>query len=367
MSKLRCAVIGTGHLGKIHAGLIRKLQNQGGSVELSYVVDSDQARADQIANLFHIPAATSYAAILDHIDAAIIATPTTSHIDIASDLLAAGKHCFIEKPMACNMMQCRSLNSLANKNNLTLQVGHVENFNPVWKALRPLCRDVQFIDARRCGTYTGRSTDIGIVMDLMIHDLDLVADVVDADVQSVSAFGLNVLSKHEDFAEAHMAFRNGCTARLRASRIDEHMERKMSLYCKNNIIHLDFAEGTAQVSELTVANNSGHSADDLNYQDRLKVKESLYTHWMPTKQMSFDAENAIEQELLNFVSCISTGAKPIVDGYRGERAVIMAEQILASIAMAKFERQPQVESVDWVPKILQFPTALVAKQTRFAA
>ena len=258
MSDIRCIVIGTGHLGKIHAGLLRGLQTNGRGVSLAGVVDSDLNRASSIASLFGVPAASSAQELAGRFDAAVVATPTSSHADIARDLLVAGIHCFVEKPLASDMLQCRKLIAAADDHGVALQVGHVENFNPVFKGLREQLVDIEYIDAVRCGTYTGRSTDIGIVMDLMIHDLDLIADLVESPVQRVSAFGLNVLSQHEDFAAAHLQFRSGVRASVRASRIDENLQRTFTVYCKHLIARLDLANGTATVSR--VAGQQRHIA-----------------------------------------------------------------------------------------------------------
>ncbi len=355
MRPIRCAVVGTGHLGKIHAGLVRAIQSKTGSLHLQGVVDADLGRADQIAKIFGVKSADNLTSLLPEIDAAIVATPTSTHLQIGSQLLAAGKHCFIEKPLALNMVECRQLNALAAENDLTLQVGHVENFNPVWKGLRNQFDRIEYIDASRCGTYTGRSTDIGIVMDLMIHDLDLIAEVINSEVERISAYGVSVLSQREDFAEAHLHFRNGAVARVRASRIDAQMMRVFSVYSNNLIAHLNFADGSATVSELRTTSNR-EFADALPYEQRLKVKESLFSEWLPTTELSFDAENAIEQELLNFADSIDSNLVPLVCGNRGQRAVVLAEQVLAAIEHSRWQAKSNAAH----EQIFAFPTAPVS-------
>ena len=358
MNDIRCIVIGTGHLGKIHAGLVRGLHSSGRGLSLAGVVDSDSHRASAVADLFGVPAAGTAEELSDRFDAAIVATPTCSHTQIARSLLAAGKHCFVEKPLASDMLQCRKLIAAAEENNVTLQVGHVENFNPVFKGLRDQLTDIQYIDAVRCGTYTGRSTDIGIVMDLMIHDLDLIAELVDSPVQRVSAFGLNVLSQHEDFATAHLQFRSGARASVRASRIDEGLQRTFTVYCKHLIARMDLANGTATISRVA-GDHASSFADALPYEQRLQVKTELFSRWMPTEEVSFAAENAIEQELLDFAAAIRLGCSPAVDGRRGLRAVTMAEQVLAAIDDARSRVAADASERD--DRILRFPFAQPAR------
>jgi predicted dehydrogenase len=332
---VRCAVVGTGHLGRIHANLIRKIESETGRLKLVAVVDSNESRREAIASQLRVQACADLQQVVDQIDAAVIATPTITHKQIGAAVLNRGKHCFIEKPLALDMLECKALIELAKVHHVKLQVGHVENFNPVWTGTRDRLRDVRFVDAVRCGTYTGRSTDIGVVMDLMIHDLDLVAELIDAPVERVCAFGMKVLSEREDFAEANIQFQNGAIARLRASRIDEEMCRSMSVYAHDTTAHLNFTDGSAKICNCEQAGKN--NADALPYEERSRVKESLFTNWMPTEVHHFDAINAIEQELLDFAESIETGCAPQVHGERGLRAVTMAEQVLAAIEHSKWQ------------------------------
>ncbi len=362
MSAIRCAVVGTGHLGKIHSTLVRKIESDSNRLRLAAVVDSDLPRCKAIASQLRVTAAGSLQEVIDNVDAVIIATPTVTHHKIASMALSLGKHCFVEKPFALDMTQCRELINQAEAHGLTLQVGHVESFNPVWTGLKDRLHEVRFVDAVRSGTYTGRSTDIGIVMDLMIHDLDLIAELIDSPVERVSAFGFSVLSAHEDFAEAHFHFRNGAVARVRASRLDEHLQRTMSVYSEDLTAHLNFADGSAKLSYCS-ANTDFNNADSLPYDERLKVKEKLFTHWMPTETVSFAAVNAIEQELLDFTNAIETGCQPSVNGVRGLRAVTMAEQVLAAIEHSHWQRS---QAPSQQPAVFAFPDAVPASR-RIAA
>ncbi len=362
MKTIRCAVVGTGHLGKIHASLVRKIENETGCLQLAAVIDNDESRCKSVASTLRVKAATSIDEVLQDIDAAIIATPTVTHHRIGCQLLQHGKHCFVEKPFSLNSNECCELMQLAESKKCTLQVGHVENFNPVWTGVRDRLHNVRFVDAVRSGTYTGRSTDIGIVMDLMIHDLDLIAQLIDSPVELVSAFGFSVLSKHEDFAEAHLHFRNGSIARVRASRLDEQLQRTMAVYSEGLTAHLNFADGSAKVCDCG-HNSDFNNADCLPYEERLKVKESLFTEWMPTETLTFGAVNAIEQELLDFARAIEHSVAPQVDGARGLRAVTMAEQVLAAI---EHSRQQQSHSSSEQPFVVPF-TSKMTSPRRFAA
>lgn len=335
MRAVRCAVVGTGHLGRIHANLIRKIETEVGRLKLCAVVDSDEGRCQAIASQLRVQGCSDLQQVFDQVDAVVIATPTVTHKQIGTNVLSRGKHCFVEKPLALDMLECKSLIDLATLHQVKLQVGHVENFNPAWSGTRERLRDVRFVDAVRCGTYTGRSTDIGVVMDLMIHDLDLIAELIDAPVQRVTAFGMKVLSEREDFAEANIQFQNGAIARVRASRIDEEMRRCMSVYSAGTTAHINFGDGSAKLCNCE--RGGAASADSLSYDERIRVKESLFTTWMPTETIQFEAVNAIEQELLDFAESIQSDCLPQVHGERGMRAVTMAEQVLAAIEHSKWQ------------------------------
>ncbi|MEM9588342.1 MAG: Gfo/Idh/MocA family oxidoreductase, partial [Planctomycetota bacterium] len=189
MNRLRVAVIGAGHLGRIHAKLLGQVQG----AELVAVCDPNESAAKQVAAPFNVPAHTDYRDCLASIDAAVIAAPTDFHSDIAKDCLKAGKHLLVEKPLAANGADAKRLAMLAQARHLTLQVGHVERFNPAFAAVEDIRQDVKYVEAVRASRFPGRCLDVGVVMDLMIHDLDLVLSMTDAPISSVQASGVAVV------------------------------------------------------------------------------------------------------------------------------------------------------------------------------
>lgn len=350
MNTVRCLVIGGGHLGKIHASILRSLAVDGRPVQLAGIVDADVHRAASLGQVLGVPYAADMAELAGTFDAAVVATPTVTHATVAGELLSRGIHCLIEKPMATTMLECRRLIVAAETSGAVLSVGHVENFNPAWRAVREKLEDVQHVDAVRCGTYSGRSTDIGVVMDLMIHDLDLIAELADSPAGRVSGHAVAAISTHEDAANCHVQFRSGMTASLRASRIDEHLQRQMTVWCRERIVRIDFATASLRISEI---NASQRPADSLPVEQRLKVAERLFDSWLPTETIEVPAANAIEAELTQFIDAIGGRGSCEVDGYRGLRAVTLAEQVLAA-ADANAERR-EAHCTEQADRIYRLP------------
>src|SRR5262245_15209090 len=225
MNRLRVAVIGVGHLGRIHA----RLMAQASEAELVAVIDpSSEARAAVGAEL-KIPALAHYQSLLGQIDAAIVATPSRLHHAVAIDLLKHGVHVFVEKPMTLNVGDASDLIAAAAAHDLVLQVGHVERFNPALLAATPHLSEPKYIDAVRSGPFTCRSVDIGVVLDLMIHDIDVVLSLVGDELVSVEALGAAVFGPNEDWAQARLTFEGGCVANLFASRVAWQAQRTMQI------------------------------------------------------------------------------------------------------------------------------------------
>ena len=242
----------------------------------------------------------------------------------------------MEKPIASSLKEASQLVQLAHAKERTLQVGHVERFNPAWQlALSHFSSDaVRYIEAAREGTYTGRSTDIGIVMDLMIHDIDLVLCIVQSPVDSISAFGWSVLGEHEDFATACLRFRNGSIANLRASRIASIQKREMQVYADDGLTEINFATNTVNhTSAVDDVANGSRQADRLSPELRAKVKDSLFVDWINKVESKADASNAILREQTEFVDAIQSGKPVTVTGEHGHRALEVAARILEQIAI----------------------------------
>ncbi|MCG8651475.1 MAG: Gfo/Idh/MocA family oxidoreductase, partial [Pirellulales bacterium] len=258
MSRLRIAVIGAGHLGRIHA----KLLGQVDGAKLVAISDPFEAARAQAAEQFSVPTYADYRECLPEIDAAVIASPTQSHAEIAKTMLKAGKHLLVEKPLTVQGEDAQRLAMLAASRRLTLQVGHVERFNPAFTALEDLSVDVKYVEAVRASSFPGRCLDVGVVMDLMIHDLDLVLSMTEAAVKSISASGLAVVSDHEDLAETRIEFECGLVANLKASRISPTPARQMQVFGSNGFAEIDF--GTPSLSTVRPCQSLTDRTFDLN-------------------------------------------------------------------------------------------------------
>lgn len=327
MSQLRIAVIGAGHLGRIHA----KLLGQVDGAELVGVSDPQEQARENAAELLSVPTFADYKELIPDIDAAVIAAPTDLHAEIASDLLKAGKHVFVEKPLTIHRDDARRLALVASSRKLTLQVGHVERFNPAFTALGDLATDVKYIEATRASSFPGRCLDVGVVMDLMIHDLDLVLSMTTAPVKSIAASGLSVISAHEDVAETRLEFGCGMVANLKASRISPEPARRMTVFGSNGHADIDF--GTPALSVVrpcsTVVNRTFDLATET--ENPLSYSGQLFSSRLKCESLELEPRNAILDELHDFVISIQTGISPTVDGVAGARAVDVAQRILESI------------------------------------
>lgn len=327
----RIAVIGGGHLGRIHARLL----SASSECTLVGVADPSSPSRAIVENDLKLATFEDYRTLDGLVDGVLVAAPTFLHHEIGSWALERGIHTFMEKPIAATTDEAHRLVALAHENQCTLQVGHVERFNPVWTtASSAWNRDsIRYIEAAREGTYTGRSTDIGIVMDLMIHDIDLILSLVQSPIESVHAYGWNVLGKHEDFAMAQLRFRNGTLAQLRASRIAEGPKRTMQVYSDEGICHLDFAAGTVVKVDPHADVASGHrQADDLPADLRSKVKDQLFGEWLSKTEIKPAGVNAISLEHREFLLAITTGQPVTVNGHAGAAAISIAMEIIQSIA-----------------------------------
>lgn len=328
MSRLRVAVVGAGHLGRIHA----KLLKQHTSVEIVGVVDPVAAARTLVETELQLPTYADIESISGSIDACIIASPTTFHYRIAAQMLRQGIHCLVEKPLVLNAAEAADLVDLAEQAGIVLQVGHVERFNPAWQAAQPLLNDVRYIETERCSGFSGRSTDIGVVLDLMIHDLDLVLQVSDAPIRRIEAFGQALLGKHEDWATARIIFDDGCIANLKASRVSSQPGRKLHAVTAQGWVDVDFSGPTARVIEPCDAiANHDVDFDELTAEQKLSVREGLFQTWLPKRDLEITPCNAILEEQKDFVRAITTHNSPQVTGAQAARTLEVAERILTCI------------------------------------
>ena len=342
MSRLRIAVIGGGHLGTIHARLVRQLPE----LDLVAVVEKDPRTRQRLAEQLQVETSEDFSQIIPDIDAAIIAVPTTMHHRIARDLLAHDIHLLVEKPLAVDGAQAVELVQLAQARQVVLQVGHVERFNPAFLAFQrnlALDKPPVYIEAVREGALTFRSMDIGVVLDLMIHDLDLVLSLVKSPAQQVAATGFHWTGAHEDIAEARVTFANGCVAQFTASRISPSPRRAMRLFGDHWHAALDFA---AQQAQVVRRGDRGDGAwEEVPFDQRARLQSEMFTELFPCTNLEVAGHNAILEELRDFVTSIRWGSSPRVSGADGLAALNVAEEIVAQIARRQVFAHPTARGV----------------------
>ena len=303
MKKLRIGVVGVGHIGSNHARIYSELPN----AELVAILDIDPARADEIGAKYKAKAVASLNEFAGMVDAASVATPTSAHFSIARDLLAQGKHLLIEKPITEKTSDARDLAQVAAEKGLVLQVGHVERFNPVLSALEQRLTHPRFIEAHRLSPYPNRSTEIGVVLDLMIHDLEIILHLVDSTLENIDAVGVPVLSRGEDIANARLRFASGCIANVTSSRISPERMRKIRVFQEDAYLSLDY---------------QGQSGEIYRRVDGQITREPV----------AIEKEEPLRQQLASFVDCALTGGEPRVSGSHAAAALELAVEITRRIA-----------------------------------
>jgi predicted dehydrogenase len=334
MTRLRMAVIGVGHLGKEHARILAGLPE----VELVGLADVNEEQAQAIGQRLGIPAYRDFWPLLNLVDAACVVVPTAYHAAVASEFLGRGLSLLVEKPLALSAAEANRLVELADKNGATLQVGHIERFNPAFEELlsRPL--QPKFIRCERLGPFTGRSTDIGVVLDLMIHDLDLLVALVQSPVRWVDALGISVFGGHEDIASARVHFANGCVAELLASRAHPTPARRMQVWGPEGFAEVDFSRRA-----MTLVQPSEHvrvhglNPAGLDPVSRARIKDELFTRHLEMIELNGQERDQLTCELQHFVQCVQTGSRPRVSGADGRDAIIVAERILQSLRTHPWE------------------------------
>ena len=306
MSKLRVGVVGVGHIGKNHARLYHDLEN----AEFAALYDTDREKAEQLAKEYGTIAATSLEDFSARVDAASVATPTNSHFEVARQLLDDGKHLLIEKPITEKTADANELARVATERRLVLQVGHVERFNPVLSALEERLTHPRFIEAHRLSPYPSRSTDIGVVLDLMIHDLEIILHLVRSPIDTIDAVGVPVLSRGEDIANARLRFENGCIANITSSRISPERMRKIRVFQEDAYLSLDYQNQSGEIYRRT-ANGIEREAVQIEHDEPLK------------------------RQLASFVECAATGHAPKVSGFQATAALELAVEITKRIDAAR--------------------------------
>ena len=328
MARLRMAVVGVGHLGKEHARVLAGRPD----VELAGVADVNPDQARAIAHRCGTRAYENHRPLLGLVDAAVIAVPTTDHYPVAVDFLRRGVPLLIEKPLAPTPAEADALVELAARQGVTLQVGHIERFNPAFEELQRRRPRPRYVECERLGPFSGRSTDIGVVLDLMIHDLDLLLTLVDAPVQAVEAAGVRVFGQHEDVACARLAFANGCRARVWASRAHAVPRRRMRLWAPEGYAGVDFAGRRLVVAPLSEA-LGGLDFCQVRRDPAIlgQFPEERFGRHLEAIPLRLPGADQLTREVDDFIRCVRTGARPRVAGEEARDAVALAARILASL------------------------------------
>ncbi|MEI6395686.1 MAG: Gfo/Idh/MocA family oxidoreductase [Verrucomicrobiota bacterium] len=332
--KLKVSVIGAGSLGKEHVRIYAELA-AAGQVDFLGVHDVAAETATKLAEKYRVRAFGSAAEVALASDAVSIVTPTTTHFELAKALLQQGKHVLVEKPMTENTAQAGELVQLAREKNCVLQVGHVERFNPIFKYLESVATDPRFIETHRLSPYPARSTDIGVVLDLMIHDLDVVLAFVKSPVTSVDAVGIPVLSKSEDIANARLRFANGCVANLTASRVSPEKMRKIRVFsggAMTSYISLDYRAQEGFIYR--IARDDEEKSSILK--KLLHAKDSTIVSEFGGKRIVREPvpiakEEPLKLELQHFIECARAHRTPVVSGESAKRALDLAFEITRQI------------------------------------
>src|SRR5262245_40677089 len=333
-TKMRAAVLGVGSLGQEHARLYAGLAASG-LVEFTGVYDVAADVARKFAEKYGVKSFNSVPDAAAASDALSIVTPTTTHYDLARTLLQQGKHLLVEKPMTDNAAQAAELVRLAQQNGCVLQVGHVERFNPVFSYLEQVATDPRFIETHRLSPYPARSTDIGVVLDLMIHDLDVVLAFVKSAVTSVDAVGIPVLSKSEDIANARLRFANGCVANLTASRVSPERMRKIRVFSGGataSYISLDYRAQEGFIYRIARQDQEESSL----LKKLLHAKDSAIVSEFGGKRIVREPvpiakDEPLKLELQHFIACVSASQTPMVSGESAKRALDLAFEITRQI------------------------------------
>lgn len=311
MSKdvIKTAVIGVGHLGQHHARIINEIEG----AELIGVVDVDEKTGRTVAERLGVPYFKNYKEITPFPDAVSIVVPTFLHYEVAKYFLEADTHIFIEKPITKTLREANEILEIAGAKNLTLQVGHVERFNAAMMKLRTISEKPLFIECQRLGPFSPRVQDVGVILDLMIHDIDIVLSLVKSPIKRIDAVGIPILTENEDIANAHLVFENGCIANLTSSRVSSDKVRKLRVFEKDKYFSLDYAEQTISIR-----------------------RKSAQDETILCEELEIQKAEPLKLELEHFIECIKSRKKPLVTIEDGKNALEVALEILSQVKAATY-------------------------------
>ena len=328
MEKLKVAVIGAGHLGKEHSRIYSEMPE----VSLVGVVDTDKDAGEAVAQRCKTRYYSSLKEILDKVDVASVVVPTKSHYGITKELLNNGIHVLVEKPMTGTVSEAEDLIKLGRQNSVILQPGYIERFNPALEAIKKLDVSLKFIECHRLSPFTFRSADIGVVLDLMIHDIDIILYLSKSKVKKIDAVGVNVIANKEDIANARIQFENGCVANITASRVSFEPMRRIRLFSENSYISLDYQKQEALIykksPKLTLKSIDIENKGVSNITD---LKNFSFGDMLKIERIKMNNQEPLRKELESFIDCVKNGKQPVVSGEEGIEAIKIADIIREEI------------------------------------
>lgn len=316
---LKVGVFGVGHLGKFHLNNWKEIPG----TELVGFYDPADDTAIDVSNKYHLPRYVDADALIDACDAIDVVAPTNHHFEICENAIKKGKHVFVEKPLANTMEEARLLVKLVKESAIKLQVGHVERFNPAFLAIKDMPLNPMFIEVHRLAQFNPRGTEVSVILDLMIHDIDIILSLVKSDVKNISASGVGVMTETPDIANVRIEFHNGCVANLTSSRISMKKMRKIRLFQKDSYIGIDFLNKKTEVIKLKEPTDSNVFAFDIETPSGKKT--------IAMANPTIPEVNAIKEELTAFKNSILANTKPVVSEIDGLMAMDVAHQILEKI------------------------------------
>jgi len=313
MKKLRVGVVGAGYLGKFHAEKYSQMDD----VELAGIADLDRVQAEAVSKKLRTNSYTDYRDLIGKVDAVSVVVPTPAHYKVSRDFLENDIDVLIEKPITTTLLEADELISISETRGLIIQVGHLERFNPAILSLRDIVKNPRFIESHRLSIFKERGTDVSVVLDLMIHDIDIISGFVKSEIKSIHAAGIPVITDRADIANTRLEFMNGCVANVTASRISTKNERKIRLFQQDAYISVDFAN-----HEITIVRKKGGA------------NESVIPG-MEIKQLRFEKSDALKDELTAFVKAVSRREAPEVTGQVGRDALKVALSVMDQIDSSK--------------------------------
>jgi predicted dehydrogenase len=335
LGKLKIAVIGAGHLGKEHARIYSEIPE----VNLVGIVDINKDTGEAVARRCNTKYYSSFKEILNKVNAASVVVPTRFHYEITRELLKNGIHVLVEKPMTGTVSEAEDLIKLSKETSTILQPGYIERFNPAIEAIQKLDVSLKFIECHRLSPFTFRSADIGVVLDLMIHDIDIILYLSKSKVKKIDAVGVSVISDKEDIANARIQFENGCVANITASRVSFEPMRKIRLFSENSYISLDYHKQEAIIykksPELTPKSIITENTDVSTIKD---LKNFVFGDLLKIERIKMNNQEPLRKELESFISCVNNGKQPVVSGEDGINAIkaatIIKEEINKNLRLA---------------------------------